>query len=88
MDCIVHGVAKCRTRLSNFHFHIVSGVTPIMVTIKNNTRKFPKYPLGGDTALVETLLTKISLSTERQIYIPRKDYWKPLLLLFRASLFV
>ena len=21
MDCIVHGVAKCRTRLSNFHFH-------------------------------------------------------------------
>ena len=22
MDCIVHGVAKSRTRLSNFHFHI------------------------------------------------------------------
>ena len=21
MDCIVHGVAKCLTRLSNFHFH-------------------------------------------------------------------
>ena len=21
MDCIVHGVAKSRTRLSNFHFH-------------------------------------------------------------------
>ena len=24
MDCIVHGVAKSRTRLSNFHFHMVS----------------------------------------------------------------
>ena len=22
MDCIVHGVAKSRTRLSNFHFHL------------------------------------------------------------------
>ena len=21
MDCIVHGIAKSRTRLSNFHFH-------------------------------------------------------------------
>ena len=24
MDCIVHGVAKSRTRLSNFHFHFLS----------------------------------------------------------------
>ena len=23
MDCIVHGVAKCQTRLSNFHFYIL-----------------------------------------------------------------
>ena len=23
VDCIVHGVAKSRTRLSNFHFHLV-----------------------------------------------------------------
>ena len=25
MDCIVHGVAKSRTGLSNFHFHPVHG---------------------------------------------------------------
>ena len=24
MDCIVHGVTKSRTRLSNFHFHSIS----------------------------------------------------------------
>ena len=24
MDCIVHAVAKSRTRLSNFHFHFLS----------------------------------------------------------------
>ena len=24
MDCIVHGVAKSRTQLSNFHFHFTS----------------------------------------------------------------
>ena len=24
MDCIVHGVAKSRTQLSNFHFHFQS----------------------------------------------------------------
>ena len=24
MDCIVHGVAKSRTRLSDFHFHTIS----------------------------------------------------------------
>ena len=23
MDCIVHGVAQSRTRLSDFHFHII-----------------------------------------------------------------
>ena len=26
MDCIVHGVAKSRTRLSDFHFHLKSGI--------------------------------------------------------------
>ena len=25
MDCIVHGVAKSRTQLSNFHFHFLMG---------------------------------------------------------------
>ena len=24
MDCVVHGVTKCRTRLSDFHFHFTS----------------------------------------------------------------
>ena len=24
MDCIVHGVTKSRTRLSDFHFHMLS----------------------------------------------------------------
>ena len=27
MDCIVHGVAKRRTRLSNFHFHFTNEET-------------------------------------------------------------
>ena len=27
MDCIVHGVAKNRTRLSNFHFHFGVGLS-------------------------------------------------------------
>ena len=33
MDCIVHGVTKSQTRLSNFHFHLI-----IL------TRKFPEAP--------------------------------------------
>ena len=30
MDCIVHGIAKSRTRLSNFHFHFSLSVGPVM----------------------------------------------------------
>ena len=26
MDCIVHGVAKSRTRMSDFHFHMIVGL--------------------------------------------------------------
>ena len=31
MDCIVHGVTKSRTRLSNFHFHLLP--SPVTCTI-------------------------------------------------------
>ena len=30
MDCLVHGVAKSRTRLSNFHFHKPLGLGALM----------------------------------------------------------
>ena len=39
MDCIVHGVAKSRTRLSDFHFHFTfnfsSGASLVAQSIKN-----------------------------------------------------
>ena len=35
MDCIVHGVAKSRTRLSDFHFHIVNNDFPVAQVVKN-----------------------------------------------------
>ena len=35
MDCIVHGVAKSRTPLSDFHFHINIGVPPVAQMEKN-----------------------------------------------------
>ena len=30
MDCIVHGVAKSWTRLSNFHFHIINSTDHVI----------------------------------------------------------
>ena len=35
MDCIVHGVTKSRTRLSNFHFHFTFGASLIAQLAKN-----------------------------------------------------
>ena len=42
MDCIVHGVAKSRTRLSNFHFH-----THNQETIKGHKNAAEKHSTGG-----------------------------------------
>ena len=36
MDCIVHGVAKSQTRLSNFHFPMsVHGASQLVLVVKN-----------------------------------------------------
>ena len=35
MDCIVHGVIKSRTPLSDFHIHINIGVSPVALMAKN-----------------------------------------------------
>ena len=56
MDCIVHGVAKSRTRLSDFHFHLLLLRTsacflilqPSPITSSSNSKFFyllPKYTL-------------------------------------------
>ena len=37
MDCIVLGIAKSRTRLSNFHFHCQIKIKASTYAIKENT---------------------------------------------------
>ena len=46
MDCIVHGVAKSQTRLSDFHFH--EGLNLFPTNKKGGHRKFsmPRSPTG------------------------------------------
>ena len=41
MDCIVHGVAKSQTRLSDFHFHLV--IKSYRLLLKNFFHKFPSF---------------------------------------------
>ena len=36
VDCIVHGVAKSRTQLSDFHFHRALGVSQVALVVKNS----------------------------------------------------
>ena len=36
MDCIVHGVAKSRTRLRDFHVHRALGVSQVALVVKNS----------------------------------------------------
>ena len=36
MDCIVHGLAKSRTRLSDFHFHFVHLGNSFNITEQSN----------------------------------------------------
>ena len=46
MDCIVHGVAKSRTQLSDFHFHFSCIHKHIQYMKKLKTR-FMRYLPGG-----------------------------------------
>ena len=57
MDCIVHGVAKSQTRLSDFHFRFAdTGTHTIIIIIvhvalrheKSNIYTFPKVGLDKD----------------------------------------
>ena len=50
MDCIVHGVAKSRTLLSNFHFHFCVGQTVKNLPVIQET---PVQSLGWDSPLEE-----------------------------------
>ena len=36
VDCIVHGVAESRARLSDFHFHRALGVSQVALVVKNS----------------------------------------------------
>ena len=49
IDCIDHGVAKCQTRLSDFHFHTLSTVAPAL----------------GSTGIYENLLDMGKLLTTK-----------------------
>ena len=43
MDCIVHGVAKSRTRLSDFHFHLENTklhIVSLYIIVKILSRSF------------------------------------------------
>ena len=33
MDCIVHGVTKCQTGLSDFHFHGATNIFPLFLCV-------------------------------------------------------
>ena len=51
MDCIVHGVAKSRTPLSDFHFRLFCEVSVSMRNkIGSNMKKANELCLGGDAA--------------------------------------
>jgi len=51
MDCMVHGVTKSRTRLSDFHFHFDSSVVKNPPANAGDTDLMPgsgKYPGKGN----------------------------------------
>ena len=55
MDYIVHGVAKCQTRLSDFHFHLV--IKSYRLLPKNFLHKFPSFhPLAFYLKVIITIL--------------------------------
>ena len=41
MGCIVHGVTKSRTRLSNFHFHYIPGNRHILLSFDGSNDNLP-----------------------------------------------
>ena len=81
MDCIVHGVAKSRTRLSDFHFHtFVASLPP------------PSYPSGSSQStelsshaiqqLPASCLTHGSVARQSHLLLP------PLLRVHKSVLYV
>ena len=52
MDCMVHGVAKSRTRLSDFHFHLNC------IVASPNDQIFlerPHFPINVNTSITERI---------------------------------
>ena len=48
MDCIVYGVAKSRTRLSDFHFSLLVEASPDIITFIREIRFGSRVARGGD----------------------------------------
>ena len=59
MDCIVHGVSKSRTRLSNFHFHFTFCYLGKLLLFQNSCQK---------SVLSKNFLTSFRLSLYRCPY--------------------
>ena len=63
MDCIVHGVIKSRTPLSDFHFHINIGVSPVAQMEKNlpAVQETQVQSLGQEESMEKEIATHSSL---------------------------
>ena len=72
MDCIVHGFAKSRTRLSDFHFHIHIGTSLMAQTVKNlpAMRESWAQSLGLEDPLEKRMATHSTILAWR---IPRTE---------------
>ena len=58
MDCVVHGVGKSQTRLSNFHFHSISEGSLSFLFLYNN------YMAESEEEL-KSLLMKVKKESEK-----------------------
>ena len=72
VDCIARGVAKSRTRLSDFHFHIHIGTSLMAQTVKNlpAMRESWAQSLGLEDPLEKRMATHSTILAWR---IPRTE---------------
>ena len=89
MDCIVHGVTKCRTRLRDFRFHsshsghICGNALWSSSTIRNkNQARFRNTPLSVIKCLPNSSNTQVGVSRDKgNSYILNEPHLNRLLLL-------
>ena len=53
MDCIVHGVAKSQTRLSNFHFHLDTCIHRACENVRKKTPVLNKCPQASPGKIIQ-----------------------------------